>query len=152
MLSNSPWNSGRLSVATRMLLFSFGATPLLLLCVAGALEPNPRGLGTHQKLGLPPCTMRVIAGIRCPSCGMTTSWSWFARGHVVRSFQTNAGGALLALFSVVFGPWSMISATLGHWWLRTPSDWLAVYLCLVITAVTLVDWAIRINMDRGGFW
>ena len=80
--------------------------PLAMLAVAGRLSPSPSGLGTHQQLGFPPCTLRVLAGIECPVCGMTTSWSHFARGEWGQSLSTHPGGFLLALYAVA---WSMIA-------------------------------------------
>ena len=52
---------------------------LLPLGAAVRLQPAREGLGTHQQLGLPPCTFRVLFDRPCPSCGMSTSWA-----HLVR--------------------------------------------------------------------
>jgi len=73
-------------------------TPLLL---AARLAPAREGLGTHQQLGLPPCTARVLLGIRCPACGMTTSWAHFMTGQWRQSAVTNLGGFLLAWMNLV---------------------------------------------------
>ena len=62
-----------------------GLTLVSLLAVAGSLQPSPAGLGTHEQLGLPSCTFRWLFGMRCPSCGMTTSWSHAMRGQWCRS-------------------------------------------------------------------
>ena len=35
-------------------------------------------------------------GLPCPSCGMTTSFCWFARGNVAASFYVQPMGAVLA--------------------------------------------------------
>src|SRR5687768_15883893 len=50
-----------------------GAAMWSLLVVASMLQPDSRGMGTHEQLGMPPCTFLFLTGIRCPSCGMTTS-------------------------------------------------------------------------------
>ena len=50
--------------------------------------------GTHQQLGLPPCTVLDWFGIRCPSCGMTTSWAHMVRGQVLAAARANAGAHL----------------------------------------------------------
>ena len=78
-------------LATWILILPFSG-----VVVARFLTPDPRGLGTHQQLGLPPCSMRMLFDIPCPSCGMTTSWSLFSRGNFVGSIETNTGGFLLA--------------------------------------------------------
>lgn len=74
--------------------------PASALIVASRLIPDSRGLGTHQQLGLPPCSMRMLFGIRCPGCGMTTSWAYFTQGEWLASAQANVAGFLLAWFSL----------------------------------------------------
>ena len=41
----------------------------VLLGVARALEPSPQGRGTHQQLGLPPCTFEVLSAGRVQPAG-----------------------------------------------------------------------------------
>ena len=75
---------------------------LSLLTTAALLKPDPSGMGTHTALGLPPCSMPRVFGIPCPTCGMTTSWSWFARGNLVASLWVQPMGTLLALATATF--------------------------------------------------
>jgi len=77
---------------------------LLLSCIAllgigSLLEPDPRGFGTHTQLGLPPCAFRMLFGIPCPSCGMTTAFALAVRFDFKRAFLTQPAG-LLAFFAV----------------------------------------------------
>ncbi len=127
----------------RLIGWLLGVLPIGLLVVAGQLQPSSAGLGTHQQLGLPPCTMLVVFGVRCPSCGMTTSWAYFARGQLMESAAVNLGGFLLAIYSLIFAFFCVMFAIQG----RVPSDaaqkWLAVSL-LAIVAVTLVGWGFRL--------
>lgn len=118
--------------------------PLSLLIIAGNLNPAEKGLGTHQQLGLPPCSLRVLAGIRCPACGMTTSWSYFARGNWLASMNTNAGGFLLALLSIAM---ILIAAQIVRHG-RLPSPRVQTWLTLAgvgVLVVTLLDWTIRLQ-------
>jgi len=117
--------------------------PVALLMVASRLEPNPQGLGTHQQLGLPPCSMRVVFGIRCPGCGMTTSWAHFTRGQWQRSWQVNSGGFLLACFSILVA----LMALRSGWNAQFPSlktQKIVTIALVAIGVVTLIDWAIRL--------
>ena len=114
------------------------------LAVACLLEPNPLNRGTHQQLGLPPCTMFVVTGHRCPACGMTTAWAHLVRGHWIGAFRANVGGALLGLLTLGAVPWLLVSAARGRWlgWVLD-MDVLAWVLTAVM-AVTLIDWGVRL--------
>jgi hypothetical protein len=65
---------------------------------------------THLQLGLPPCTFRVVTGVPCPSCGMTTSFALLMHGDLANSLRANAVGTLMALFGLLVIPWSLASA------------------------------------------
>lgn len=91
-----------------LLLAGLSATSLLMLAIW--LTPSPTGLGTHQQLGLPPCTILFWFGIPCPSCGGTTAFAHFVRGQWVSAFRANAASACLAGLCVVGVPWSWASA------------------------------------------
>lgn len=41
------------------------------------------------------CGFLEATGLPCPSCGMTRSWVWLARGHVFKALSYNPAGALL---------------------------------------------------------
>ena len=68
-----------------------------LLILACWLQPNAKGLGTHTQMGLPGCGVLGMTGIPCATCGMTTAFSWAARGHLDQSFRTQPAGMILAL-------------------------------------------------------
>lgn len=132
-----------MSQAQRRWAFVVGCLLFGLLLTAGVLKPNSDGMGTHQQLGLPPCTMVALFGIRCPSCGMTTSWSHFMRGAFVSSWEANPGGFLLAIVATIAGVWSMVSAFRARYRpLLAPK--LAVAVAFGIACVTLVDWLSKI--------
>ena len=131
-------------VGLRITVAFVALVPLSLLVIAGNLNPAEEGLGTHQDLGLPPCSLRVLAGIRCPACGMTTSWSYFARGNWLASMNTNAGGFLLALLSLLM---IVLAAQVIHCG-RLPSPRVQTWVTMAgagVLIVTLVDWIIRLQ-------
>src|SRR5947209_922408 len=70
-------------------------------------DGQPRTMETHVQLGLPPCTFRVITGVPCPSCGMTTSFALLVRGDVKNSLRANAAGTVLAVIGLAFIPWRL---------------------------------------------
>ena len=136
-------HAGRFASPLRLAAFIVALTPLTLLGVARCLQPSPQGLGTHHQLGLPPCSMRVLLGIRCPGCGMTTSWAHFTRGQWGQSIRVNPGGFLLALFSLA----TAVLAIRTVWSGRLPIHQVQAYYtyCLVgIAVITLLDWCARL--------
>lgn len=112
--------------------------------IATTLEPNPEGLGTHQQLGLPPCSMRVLLGGPCPSCGMTTSFAHFVRGQFVKSAQANPAGLLLAIVCAVNIPWAGVMAITGKYRSGYPISELFLWTVGPITVVALVQWIVRL--------
>ncbi|HUY35011.1 MAG TPA: DUF2752 domain-containing protein [Pirellulales bacterium] len=138
----------RFSVRRRLLLAVAGVCWLAPLVVAGCLRPDPNGLGTHQQLGLPPCTFVWLFGMRCPSCGMTTSWAHAARGNWTAALASNSGGALLAGVAALAGPWLVVSAARGRWLTRPPSERALVGASLGVVVVTLIDWICRLSFGR----
>ncbi len=134
----------RLHWLYRVALIAAGGLLLALLSTAWRLQPASAGFGTHQQLGLPPCTIVSLFGIRCPSCGMTTSWAYFVRGELLQALQANVGGALLAALALTSGPWLLLSGLAGRWWFRTPSDWNVIATSLLVLTATLIDWSVRL--------
>ena len=57
------------------------AIPLVLGTMALVLEPDARGHGTHEQLGLPACHARDWLGVPCPGCGVTTAVVYLGQGH-----------------------------------------------------------------------
>ena len=68
-----------------------------VLGVAWVLAPDPRGLGTHEQLGLPPCGFMLQTGLPCVTCGMTTSFSHAAHGDLLGAVRAQPAGAVLAV-------------------------------------------------------
>ena len=117
---------------------------LVVFGVACCLRPDPRGFGTHTQLGLPPCAFKVVTGNPCPTCGMTTSFAWFARGRLDRSWRANPAGSVLAPVSLLMVPWLLLGAFRGQ-----PVGFRSVegpVLAVVSAAVaaSLLFWTIRL--------
>lgn len=117
---------------------------LALLAVAAFLKPDPRGLGTHQQFGLPPCTFRFFVGRPCPSCGMTTSWAHLVRGQLIGALRASVGGTLLGTLAVVGVPWLVVSAARGRWLGWAPNGTTVGWVASAILLVTLIDWGVRL--------
>lgn len=132
--------TARLSWKLRWLSLFAGVGVLALLVTAGNLQPARSGLGTHQQLGLPPCSSIVLFGVRCPSCGMTTSWAHFLRGQLVQALAANAGGVVLALIALAYIPASCYFFISG-WSSR--NGWFSLSLAislLAAMAIAITQW------------
>jgi len=127
---------GLLSAWSLMLLGGF--------FVAYRLEPDPRGFGTHQRLGLPPCTIRTVFGIPCPSCGMTTSIANVTKGRWREAAQASLAAILLSLVCAALIPWCWLSAFYGRLCWVTRPDLLAALVAGSIGGVAAVEWVIRL--------
>ncbi|NQU25337.1 MAG: DUF2752 domain-containing protein [Candidatus Nealsonbacteria bacterium] len=133
-----------LSVRDRATSAAVAAGLLFSLGLAVWLQPAPERMGTHQQLGLPRCTFRVLFGMPCPTCGMTTSWAHMVRGQVPSALRANVGGTLLAVVAVAAVPWLLISAIRGRWVGWAPNSIVAAWVAAVIVLIVLVDWSIRL--------
>jgi putative effector of murein hydrolase LrgA (UPF0299 family) len=115
-----------------------------LLAISRALTPSSTGFGTHQQLGLPPCTSLLVLGSPCPACGMTTSWALATRGQFAASIHTNAGGFLLALTALAFIPFGCYFFATGRvsrgYWFST-----LLTICMITAlATSVVQWLVRL--------
>jgi hypothetical protein len=112
--------------------------------LAGWLEPDPRGFGTHQRLGLPPCTFRALCDIPCPSCGMTTSFAHLMRGHFTQALHAHVGGTVLALACAVQVPWCWWSAYRGRLVGVSEPNQAVTFLIVAVVGVSLVHWVFQL--------
>ncbi len=114
------------------------------LVLAGLLRPDPRGRGTHEQLGLPPCTLTIVAGIPCPACGMTTSWALVTKGRALDALATHATGTLLAVVALVVGLGAIIVAVQGKRLAWQPGETTVAGASLVLTGLVLFEWIFRL--------
>lgn len=91
------------------LFWSFaGLVAWFVVVTAAWLRPDGRGFGTHQQLGLPPCSFEAMTRIPCPGCGLTTSFAHMAHGHVLRAFGAHLMGPMLFVITLgvaLAAPW-----------------------------------------------
>ena len=139
--SESPGDG--LSSRTRIALFALGLLGLVLLVVARSLEPDPRGFGTHEQLGLSPCYLHRRVGLLCPSCGMTTAWTHTLRGEFWQAARANLGGALLCGATVFLAPWLMLSGFAGRLLGFQPRPVEIVVTATVWVVIVILDWLQR---------
>jgi len=120
-----------------------------LLALGVWFTPSPRGLGTHQQLGLPGCGFLARTGVPCVTCGVTTSFTYASHGRMFRSLGTQPLGTVLGVFTamvwLVSGYALVVGISLGPLgrWLWRPTQFWAV------AVLVLVAWAYKILVVRG---
>ena len=138
-----PLRPKSIGVLGRLMFVAAALGMTAMMGVARLVEPDLRGYGTHEQLGLPPCTFRLLTGFACPSCGMTTSFAYVVRGEVARAARTNPGGCLLALGTLPLVPWCLASALAGRsLGIRAPER-VALVAAMVVFAASLANWVVR---------
>ena len=134
-----------------VLLFGalLGLLGLIALCLY--LEPDPRGYGTHEQLGLRPCYPMERFDVPCPGCGVTTSVVRLSRGDLLGSLTVQPLGTLLALGAVVFTLWAVVGHRKGRdLWLEVNQlDW--TRWGMVSLGVALFSWLYKLGAVRAWF-
>jgi hypothetical protein len=93
--------AGRLARASGKLALSCAGV-LVLLVLRLATDPDGRGYGTHEQLGLPECAAMALLSLPCPLCGITTALSLAAHGEWWEAWRVQPAGFLLALSPALF--------------------------------------------------
>ncbi len=142
-LADSP-STEEASWLTRLVWAVAGLGSWGVLVLSAWLRPDLRGFGTHQQLGLPPCTFEAMTSVPCPGCGLTTSFAHMAHGHFIRAFGAHLMGPFLFLLTLAVAlsaPWAArrafpVTRVLAH---RAATPVLSVTL-----AAGLITFAIRL--------
>lgn len=108
------------------------------------LTPSPRGLGTHEQLGLAPCSFKSLTRLPCPSCGMTTSFSHFVRGQWLRSLRASTTAFVLALVCAAMIPWCLASFHTKHLFKVDRPDIALLLILALLYLVAGIEWVVRL--------
>ena len=106
-----------------------------LLSAAAWLTPDGSGMGSHEQLGYPPCTMLTLTGYPCPTCGMSTAFAHAVRGELLSAFHAQPAGLVLALAAIVAACMSLGVVVTGKVW---AVNWYRVSPTRVTLAVILL--------------
>lgn len=143
MHAQDPWkisSHGRIAAAGLMLGI------VLLLLVASRLTPDPRGFGTHEQLGLRPCSFYGLTGRPCPTCGATTAWALLLDGEWSAGVRANVAAVVLGGLAIVAVPWLLASAVTGRWLAVRPTARGVLVASTAFTAVMVIDWLGRMRL------
>jgi len=113
-------------------------------------DGRPRASGTHQQLGLPPCTYLLRTGDPCPSCGLTTSFSLAMHGDLYGSVRANWVGTLMVGFLLACVPWAAWCAWRGHLVGVRSLEFAALGAMGVFAVLLLARWGVVLWVARTG--
>lgn len=136
--------SAGLSRRSRFLAAFLGVGLLAALLLASQLRPDPRGWGTHEQFGLPPCTFLAVVGKRCPACGMTTSWALATHGRLADALRTHIAGTVLAALALATSAGTLVVAVRGKRLSWQPGETVIVCLVAGMAGLVLVEWVVRL--------
>ncbi|MBM4032393.1 MAG: DUF2752 domain-containing protein [Planctomycetes bacterium] len=80
-----------------------------LVALGASLEPDARGHGTHEQLGVPPCLMASAIGYPCPFCGFTTALAHMARGRPGAALAASLFGTLAFIAACSVVVWTLLA-------------------------------------------
>lgn len=138
-----PFRLGR--TRTRLIAAAVLAPVVTVLGIAVYLNPDARGLGTHEQLGLAPCGMIVTTGYPCPTCGMTTAFADTVRGRFLAAAYAQPAGLLLALATIVVAlgaGWALVTGRIPF---ARRLVWFPVHAAfLVLVGAILAGWGAKL--------
>lgn len=137
-------SSPPLGTGNRLLLVAIGLLLLAGFGLSAWLSPDPRGHGTHQQLGLAPCSFLLLTGLPCPSCGGTTAFAHFVRGQWPSAVRANAAAFVLALFCAALIPWCGTSAFQGRLIAVTDIERTLLIGVVLLTSLFALQWAVNL--------
>ncbi len=123
-------HSGQWTIPLRLRGLLVGGPCCAVLIAAVCLTPAEGGHGTHEQLGVPPCSFLSRTGWPGPSCGLTTSVSAMAHGKVGLAWRAQPFGVPLFAAVLVLGSVGLIELIAnrpllhrlrpGLWWVWVP--------------------------------
>jgi hypothetical protein len=114
----------------------------VVLTIASVLAPAADGHGTRPSLMPVPCIWRSITGLPCPSCGLTSAFTWMARGKVVEAWRCSPLGPPAYILTWLLLAWSLVA-----FWRRLPGPRLFLaktHYLAVLLGLYLGVWVVRI--------
>jgi hypothetical protein len=96
-----PSRPALVGVTGRLLAAAVAVGCLVVLIIAAYLVPDPAGIGTEPRLGMPVCGFEQSTDLPCAGCGLTTSFNHAVRWQWHKAIWVQPLGAALALSTCV---------------------------------------------------
>ncbi len=138
---------GRL-LLDRLAYLAAAAGVALVLALARWLTPSPSGIGTHEQLGLPPCTFYLLTGHGCPGCGLTTAFAAMAHGDLSGAWRANPMGVFLFSLFVLTGAYSAYRVARPRPIDRLTESRGLLFILAGVMLGSLLTWLIRLGLGQ----
>ena len=120
------------------------AASTAVLVIAFRLEPDPRGVGTHEQLGIPACGFLRDHGVPCISCGMTTAFAAMAHLRPGLAIRSNPFGVLLFFVTLAAPAWFLHSLVKDRDPFRILQTRRAAVILPIAGVLLLVNWGVMV--------
>lgn len=117
------------------------AAAVVFVWLLASIDPDARGHGTHERLGLPECAWPRVYGHPCPTCGVTTAATHLVHLAPIRSLTTQPFGFALALAGLLLAFLGARALVLGESFVARISLWPFGTITIVTIATFLAGWA-----------
>ena len=134
----------RRALLRRAIWLAIAAAAVTVLALAATLEPDARGHGTHEQLGLPPCGFFALTGAPCPACELTTAFAYLARADLFGALSANAGAIPLFALTLAAVPFAALGAVTGRRFELLARSRAASRAALVVVVALLLAWVVRV--------
>jgi hypothetical protein len=114
-----------------------------VLWIARVLDPDERGHGTHEQLGLPPCGFLELTGIPCPGCGLTTAFAHLARADLAAAFSANPGAVPLFTLTLLAVPFAAVGVVTARPFEPVIVNRATSRVAILVVAVLILGWVFR---------
>jgi len=91
------------------LVLTLSCAVLVTAPIVLGLEADPRGYGTHEQLGLPPCLIMKFTRFPCPTCGLTTAVALAARFRLGAALVAHPFGFILYVGACAVLAWNLVA-------------------------------------------
>ena len=92
----APWTD-------RAFALLFAGLAIAVVVLLAPVVPDARGHGTHEQLGMAPCSWPIDYHKPCPTCGCTTAASLVVHGRLWAAIVTQPFGAVFTMALLLLG-------------------------------------------------
>ncbi|MGE0143394.1 MAG: DUF2752 domain-containing protein [Planctomycetota bacterium] len=129
------------AVGDRLIALLVVALAIASVVTLSFTSPDARGHGTHEQLGMIPCSWPILYGRPCPTCGVTTAAAHVVHLAPIEALRTQPFGALLAIVGLWFAAIALRALWLGESLVARVSVWPWAKILIGVVVALLAGWA-----------